>query len=101
MPTGRAGHCSITLHDGKIMLIGGHPIRNGVLVFDPEDNSFKPGPSLLYWREFHGCALFFSAKHGGRPVVLSAGDYYEYWTAEILDYSVPNARWERSKLFFS
>ena len=99
MPTGRYSHCTITLHDGRIMLIGGHPLSsNGknVLVFDPDNNSFTQGPSLLYKRYNHGCALFYSAKHGGRPVVLSAGGYGQS-TAEILDYTMSNAEWERSK----
>jgi len=94
MPSGRSNHCTITLHDNRIIIIGGFPRSNlnSVLVFDPDNNSFNPGPSLLYDRVYDGCALFSSAKHGGRPVVLSAGG-----SAEILDYTVPNAVWERSK----
>ena len=101
MPTERTGHCSITLHDGKVMLIGGYPLSNSknVLVFDPDDNSFITGPSLLYERYHHACALFLSEKHGGRPVVLSAGGN-EQTTSEILDYTVSNAKWEQSKLIF-
>ena len=86
------------------MVIGGFSKQtsnlNSVLVFDPNNNSFNTGPSLLYGRHYHACTLFSSAKHGGRPVVFIAGGYNQY-TAEILDYTASNARWEQSKLFFS
>ena len=39
-------------------------------------------------------------KHGGTPVDLSVGGIIEPWTAEIFGYTVPNARWEQSKLVF-
>ena len=103
MPFGRQYHCSVTLHDGKVMIIGGFSEQTSflrsVIVFDPKNNSFTTGPSLLYGRFEHACALFSSAKHGGRPVVMSAGG--RQVTTEILDYTASNARWEQSKLIFS
>ena len=65
-------------------------------MFDHDNKAFTPGPSLLYERLSHACTLFSSAKHGGRPVVLSAGGYGQS-TAEIMDYTMSNAEWERSK----
>ena len=106
MPFGRQYHCSVTLHDGKVMLIGGLSKQmsmgnRNVMVFDPNSNSFHTQPSLLYGRYYHACTLFSSAKHGDRPVVLIVGGLPNQRIAQILDYTASNARWEQSKLFFS
>ena len=41
------------------------------------------------------CTLFYSQKHGNRPVILAAGGLSEN-TAEVLDYTASNT-WEQSK----
>lgn len=93
LPTGRYGHCMVTLHDDKVMILGGYPSSNyrNVLIFDPKDNSFTTGPSLRSNKIYGGCAQFLSAKHNNRPVVLAAGGNTR--RAEILDYTNANA-WE-------
>ena len=99
LPTTNHGHCSVTLHDGKIMIIGGYKFRqlNTVLIFSPKNNSFIQGPSLINRRYHLACALFFSPMHDNRPVVLSAGGS-GLSTAEVLDYTTENAVWQESKL---
>ena len=95
LPSGRYEHCMVTLDNGNIMILGGYPSSNykNVLIFNPKDNTFTTGPSLLYNRFEFGCVLFMSPMHNNRPVVLAAGGTN---TAEILDYTHANA-WEQSK----
>ena len=67
--------------------------RWSVLLFDPSDNSFTDGPTLIHGRRSAACTLFNSPLHGNRPVVLSVGRSNK---AEILDYTTEN-EWEESK----
>ena len=99
LPAARSHHCMVTLHDGKVMIIGGDPSPNdkNVIIFDPEDNTFDNGPDLNYNRDNAGCTIFRSPMHNNRNVVLTAGGGGQS-TAEILDYTNPNANaWEESK----
>ena len=102
LPAARSHHCMVTLHDGKVMVIGGYPSSNlkSMIIFDPEDNTFDDGPDLNYNRDNAGCTIFRSTKHKNRNVVLAAGGWRQY-TAEILDYTNPNANaWEESKYIY-
>ena len=68
-----------------------------MIIFDPEDNLFNNGPDLNYMRDNAGCTIFRSPMHNNRNVVLAAGGAFQT-TAEILDYTNPNANaWEESK----
>ena len=99
LPAARSEHCMVTLHDGKVMVIGGYPSSNlkSMIIFDPEDNTFDDGPDLNDNRDNAGCTIFRSTKHKNRNVVLAAGGWRQS-TAEILDYTNPNANaWEESK----
>ena len=111
MPASRYAHCMVTLHDGKIMILGGYlggprklrdPKLKSVMIFNPEDNTFTSGPSLLFGRVRFGCALFQSPLHENRPVILAAGGDGTYSrnprnTAEVLDYT-NTIEWQQSKL---
>ena len=96
----RAGHCSVTLHDGKVMILGAYfpffpsSLRSNVIIMDPADNSFTTGPSLSYRRVNAACTLFYSPLHNGRPVVLAAGGIGQT-TAEVYDYTNSN-QWQKS-----
>ena len=97
LPEARRGHCSVTLHDGKVMILGAsYPssLRRNVIIMDPADNSFSTGPSMSYKREHAACALFYSPLHNGRPVVLAAGGSNQA-TAEVYDYTYAN-QWQTS-----
>ena len=94
LPAGRQGHCMVNLPDGRILIIGAESpssLSKNVLFFDPVDNSFTPGPSVLFDSAHAACTLFYSPLHGNRPVVFVAKQ-----TAEIYDYTKTNA-WEQSK----
>ena len=94
LPKARYWHCMVTLDDGKVMILGGHPTPNDVLVFDPSNNGFTTGPSLKEQRHSSACTLFYSPLHDNRPVVLAAGGQYQS-TAEIYDYTITN-EWQQS-----
>ena len=101
MPVARWEHCMVTLHDGKVMILGSYDpasLHKNVIIMDPATNSFSSGPSLNYVRRDAGCTLFNSALHNGRPVVLAAGGYTTD-TAEVYDYTNAN-QWETSIIHF-
>merc|ERR1712241_380820 len=50
-------------------------------------------PSLTHDRNDAGCAVFKSPAHNLRPVVLAVGGDGQA-TAEVLDFTQPNSKWE-------
>ena len=99
LPEARSGHCSVTLHDGKVMILGADSpssLRRNVIIMDPGDNSFATRPSMRYKRQFAACTLFYSPLHNGRPVVLAAGGRSRQATAEVYDYTTLANQWQTS-----
>ena len=101
LPTPRGRQCSIQSEDGKIIIIGGRTSPSDTnlkltTIYDPETSTYTDGPDMLFDHENFGCAIFFSKKHEGRPVVLSAGGAGGS-KAEIFDYTQENVTWEESK----
>ena len=99
----KARHCAVTLPNGKVVIMGGRTSKHGsaskdVLIYDPSTSTYISGPDMLYGHENFACVHFYSDKHEGRPVILSAGDQWRS-KAEIYDYE--NGIWEPSKLFLS
>ena len=97
LPEARNGHCMVTLHDSKVIIIGANypsSLYKNVLVFDPADNSYTTRPSMSYERRNSACTLFHSDLHNGRPVVLAAGGWKQA-TAEVYDYTYAN-QWQTS-----
>ena len=81
LPTPRLGHCSVQLEDGKSIIIGGSTSFDDgnyrvTTIYDPETSTYTNGPAMLFDHQNFACGHFYSQKHGGRPVVLSAGDSY-------------------------
>ena len=96
LPEARWGHCSVTLHDGRVMILGAwrpSSLWRNVIIMDPADNSFTTGPALRYERRGGACTLFKSPLHNGRPVVLAVGGYEV--PAEVYDYTYAN-KWQTS-----
>jgi len=66
-----------------------------VLIFDNDANLFNTSvPSLIHDRYNAGCAVFKSAAHDLRPIVLAVGGRGQA-TAEVLDYTQPNSEWTK------
>ena len=92
----------IKLPSGKLLVTGGYPswsVGKKVLEYDPATNSYVEMPTLTTSRFQHACAVFQSPQHEGRYVAMAAGGRFEA-TAQILDYSQPNAKWTPSKITF-
>ena len=70
-----------------------------VWLFDA-NNKFKMtiGPSMNHGRDYHGCAIYHSSVHSGRPVIVTAGGGQEQ-SSEIWDFTVPGSQWHISKYF--
>ena len=66
--------------------------------------TFRTGQDMNYHRVNAGCALFESAYHGGRPIVIVVGGtskggiYKPLQKTEILDYTVTD-EWSECKSF--
>ena len=100
LPSAQYGHCAVKLSTGQVMLLGGDPYypynlydSKSVIKFDHHTETFNTSlPPLKFDREHFGCALFNSAMHENREVVLAVGGYFQA-TAEVWDYTQPNAEW--------
>ena len=100
LPSPRFGHCAVKLSTGQVMLLGGDPESKSAVRFDPNTKTFNTSlPSLKFDRVYFGCAVFKSAMHDNREVVLAAGGHGEA-TAEVLDHTQPNAKWTESNYSF-
>ena len=96
-------HCMITLHDGRIMILGGFSPslshERKVWIFNATTNEFTAGPNMIYSRSDHACALFKNPLNGNMSVLVAGGRSTSQ--VEMLDYetdpSITNWRWVRSK----
>jgi hypothetical protein len=102
LPSTRYGHCAVNLHTKKVMIIGGtinweqNETSKNVIIFDPDTKTFDHStPPLNYARIGLGCVVFKSIMHDNREVVLAVGGYGQE-TAEMYDYTQPNATWTKS-----
>ena len=67
-----------------------------VWLFDA-NNNFKMtvGPSMVHERFAHGCGIYHSSVHLGRPVIIAAGSHSGEGrkSSEIWDFTVPGSQW--------
>ena len=106
LPEARAGHCAVTLPNGKVVIMGGKTsktvITKDVLIYDPSTSTYTSGHhQMTYERETFACTHFYSDKHLGRPVVLSAGGSATGGSSKAEIYDYVNGCWEESKLILS
>ena len=97
-------HCMVELNNGSIMIMGAKYYRNKTFLLNSTTKEFNLGEQfhdMLKAREFAGCALFNSPKHGDRPVVaIGGGETPEAplkSTIEVLVYTIEGSTWELSK----
>ena len=98
LPAPRSNLCVVKLSNGQVILLGGYPKENkkSAIIFHYDTKTFNQSlPSMTHERTNAGCASFNSPMHDNREVVLAVGGYGES-TAEVLDYSQPNAKWNES-----
>lgn len=95
------GHCSLVA-DKNVFIIGGYNgtyWTNSTRIHSGNNLSFvELGPQLNIRRSLHGCCLVSSAKHEGRNVIVVAGGRNAPSSVEMLDYTVPDATWQKGKL---
>ena len=108
LPEARARHCAVTLPNGKVVIMGGRTsktvITKDVLFYDPSTSTYTSGNTyeqMTYERETFACTHFYSDKHLGRPVILSAGGSSAGGSSKAEIYDYVNGCWEDSKLFLS
>jgi len=101
LPEARAGHCAVTLPNGKVVIMGGRTsktvITKDVLFYDPSTSTFASGNTyeqMTYERETFACTHFYSDKHLGRPVILSAGGSSAGGSSKAEIYDYVNGCWE-------
>ena len=102
LPSTRDDHCMVTLHDGRIIILGsdGDGIdKKNSIIYDPSSNSFTDAPSLLYDRKGSACTLMYSSKDGMTPFVLVFGGEGTN-TVEALDYT-RSSEWIKGNNLFS
>ena len=103
LPSPRSGHCMVDLKDGRVMIIGGTPTFKEVLIYHQSNRSFVHAANLSNGRSSFACALFNSAMHGFRPVILVAGgayaSVYAVNSVEVLDFTKTPTLWQHSEFF--
>ena len=93
-----AGPCALALDTGSIIIMGGGYGGKKTTYYNPVTQAFSSGPNMINKHDRFACAHFYSDKHSGRPVILSAGGQAGA-TAEIYDYTIVGAGWEHSMYF--
>ena len=97
LPDKRSYHCSAKIDDHRIVLAGDRISGASTVIYDSTTKTFTDGPDMRYSRYYASCAVFRSAKHGGRPVLIAAatGIFTDIW-----DFDNSNA-WEAGNFFRS
>ena len=104
LPEPRSQHCMVAVSTTQAIILGGRSRshqegQRSVIVFDVLTKTYKTSgvPLMNNFRPYLGCALIKkSPMHGNRPVVLAIGGNYRT-SAEVYDFTQPNASWEDSK----
>ena len=71
-----------------------------VWMYDGNNNfTMTTGPSMNHGRAGHGCGIFHSSVHLGRPVIITTGSTFGEGekNSEIWDFTVPGSQWQLSK----
>ena len=105
LPQRRYLHCSVE-YDGVVVMMGGENGRgyeqSNVWLFNAKEGMkfIGHGPDMIYARNYHGCGVFNSKEHGGRPVIVTAGGSGNgSSTSEFWDFSHLGSRWQNCSKF--
>ena len=98
LPQPRSRHCLVQ-YKGTIILTGGYGGERSIVIYRQVKDNIEEignGPDMTNDRRGHGCGIFQSSQHGGRPILVIAGDS----TSEYWDFTVPDSKWQlRSKSY--
>ena len=79
-----------------------HDEQSNVWLFNAKEGMkfIGQGPDMIHPRSHHGCGVFNSKEHGGRPVIVTAGGHGSgSSTSEFWDFSHPGSRWQNCSKF--
>ena len=101
LPDPRTGHCIGPFQDDAFFITGGYKEfsqpTSTVWYFEGKDNfSVKRMSTMKKTRVAHGCSIFSSDQHGGRPVLVAAGAETGQGqnNCEFLDFTQPSSEWQ-------
>ena len=98
LPQPRSGHCLVQ-YKGTIILTGGNGGKRSIDIYRQVKENIEEignGPDMTNDRRRHGCGIFHSSQHGGRPILVIAGGFRSPTTSEYLDFTVPDSKWQQS-----
>ena len=101
LPEPKWGHCLVE-HKGQIISTGGSDgngrMTSTVWLFNNREVfALTIGPKIRYPRFNHGCAIFNSDGHDGRPELVVAGsgsDDDGRRQTEVWDFTLPGSQWQ-------
>ena len=94
LPKKRYCHCATRIDDHRIVIVAGGSSDKSTTIYDTRTKTFQDGPNMFSEHCQCASAVFKSAKHGGRRVLI-AGEENNF---EIWDFDVAST-WEAGKYF--
>ena len=98
LPQPRSSHCLVQ-YKGTIIQTGGYGGVRSIVIYRQVKEDIEEignGPDMTNYRAEHGCGIFHSLQHGGRPILVIAGGQKSATTSEYLDFTVPDSKWLQS-----
>ena len=94
LPRGKWGHCSVTLDDKDLVVIGGQAgqVTSEVLSFDVENlaGGWTTLPSMNTERRGHACD---TGIYEGQRGIFVTGGYHVYWLSSVEFYVAQEQQW--------
>ena len=98
LPQPRSFHCLVQ-YKSTIFLTGGFGGERSIVIYRQVKENIEEignGPDMTNDRRRHGCGIFHSSQHGGRPILVIAGGAGSATTSEHWDFTVPDSKWQLS-----
>ena len=88
------GAFTFSQYVGQVFVPEAYFLSNNVWIFSTKYGIkfIGDGPSMNEARKNPGCGIFNSEEHGGRPVIVVAGEYST--TSEYWDFTVLGSKWQ-------
>ena len=99
LPQPRSSHCLVQ-YKGTLIQTGGNGGKRSIDInrqAKEDITRIGKGPDMTTDRRRHGCGVFHSSQHGGRPIlVIAGGEGSASTTSEYWDFTVPGSKWQLS-----